>query len=352
MPNRNHRLPRNGFTLVELLVVIAIIGILIGLLLPAVQAARESARRIQCLNNLKQLALGANQHLQAHDTFPSGGWCWGNGPDPNAGYAEKQPGSWAYNILAFIDENVLRDQGVGLEGAERNAAVNKVVETPLGILSCPTRRSPGTHAFVHPGCFEGLQRPSVIAPTDYAGSAGSNVPGIFGICTTAECRGRSTTGNAAFALPPQDRELAWQRSQGYPHLKKGINDGTFVNGVIGILGRVRPAHVKDGLSNTYLLGERVMAPDRYSNSYCENDQGWTVGFDWDNIRWSHNRPYPDSSIPNGTDICRGEFGSAHATTFGMALCDGSVRSLAYYIDEAPHRALGSKDVGDVFTAPW
>jgi prepilin-type N-terminal cleavage/methylation domain-containing protein len=135
MPDRNQGFPRTAFTLVELLAVIAIIAILIGLLLPAVQSARESARRTRCLNNLKQLALGANQHLQAHDTFPSGGWCWGNGPDPNAGHAESQPGSWAYNILAFIEENVLRDQGVGLEGAERNAAVNKVVETPLGILA-------------------------------------------------------------------------------------------------------------------------------------------------------------------------------------------------------------------------
>jgi len=80
-------------TLVEVLVVIAIIAILMALLLPAVQAVRETARRVQCSNNLKQIGTATQSHLQAWQTFPSAGWCWGNGPDPNAGYREEQPGS-------------------------------------------------------------------------------------------------------------------------------------------------------------------------------------------------------------------------------------------------------------------
>ena len=95
---------RQAFTLVELLVVIAIIGILVALLLPAVQAAREAARRNQCKNNIKQLALGCLLHEDTHKFLPSGGWNDFYYADPNRGYGGNQPGSWYYNILAYIEE--------------------------------------------------------------------------------------------------------------------------------------------------------------------------------------------------------------------------------------------------------
>ncbi len=82
---------RRGFTLVELLVVITIIGILIGLLLPAVQSAREAARRTQCSNNIRQLALAALQHETANRSLPSGGWGWGWVGDPDHGYGLGSP---------------------------------------------------------------------------------------------------------------------------------------------------------------------------------------------------------------------------------------------------------------------
>src|SRR5579864_8117659 len=102
-----------GFTLVELLVVITIIGILVGLLLPAVNAAREAGRNTTCQNNLKNLGLAALNHEHAHGFFPTGGWGSQWVGDPDAGYGITQPGGWLYCILPYMDGQNLHDLGLG-----------------------------------------------------------------------------------------------------------------------------------------------------------------------------------------------------------------------------------------------
>ncbi|MFM7244212.1 MAG: type II secretion system protein, partial [Planctomycetaceae bacterium] len=98
---------RRGFTLVELLVVIAIIAVLIGLLLPAVQSARESSRRTHCVNNVKQMATAALSHEQQHGFFPSGGWGYRWVGDADRGFGRNQPGGWLYSCLPFLEQQVV-----------------------------------------------------------------------------------------------------------------------------------------------------------------------------------------------------------------------------------------------------
>ncbi len=131
---------RVAFTLVELLTVAVIISIMVGLLLPAVQAAREAARRGACADHIKQLAMAALQHESAQKFLPTGGWyiTWLGNPD--CGFGTGQPGGWIYNILPYLDQQNLHDLGASGGGMTIQAANAQRLATPLSCLNCPTRR--------------------------------------------------------------------------------------------------------------------------------------------------------------------------------------------------------------------
>jgi prepilin-type N-terminal cleavage/methylation domain-containing protein len=157
--------PRNrrvGFTLVELLVVIAIIGVLIGLLLPAVQMAREAARRTQCQNQLKQLALALQNYHDTMKTFPPAGYFGKPGPPPVPPFPAYHH-TWLTSILPFIEQKPLRDTIAFADrpGIESRAWGQGVVGTQLKNLMCPSDAG-----YKEPGETHG------IAFTCYAGSEG------------------------------------------------------------------------------------------------------------------------------------------------------------------------------------
>ena len=131
---------RNAFTLVELLVVIAIIGILIGLLLPAINAAREAGRRMQCSNNLKQLGLGCIHHEGTVGFLPTGGWAYYWTGDPDMGFGRSQPGGWTYTILPWIEYKSMFDLGTGQNVAQKKVAFAQRGQMAIPTLYCPTRR--------------------------------------------------------------------------------------------------------------------------------------------------------------------------------------------------------------------
>jgi prepilin-type N-terminal cleavage/methylation domain-containing protein/prepilin-type processing-associated H-X9-DG protein len=323
-----------GFTLVELLVVIAIIGILVALLLPAIQAAREAARRSQCMNNLKQLSVAVASHESTHQGFPPGGWVYYWVGDPDAGNGREQPGSWPYALVPFLEDGHLRELGAGLPITEKIALTNELIQTPISGFHCPSRRS----AVGYPlgGGFRNatLASGTPVAKNDYVGNGGTYRPnsgaGEFSWAPT-------TTNNPVIAAGLMDRNIGSH----WPNNSK-------CDGVFCFASRLNMKKIVDGASKTYLFGEKYLNPDHYETGLDLGDnETLFTGLDWDNVRWTGDGTARQDQSGLGNYWI---FGSPHASAYNMSMCDGSVQSINYEMDWTTHQQFSNRRDGDVVDA--
>ena len=321
-----------GFTLVELLVVIAIIGILIALLLPAVQAAREAARGTQCKNNLKQVGLAAQTHLDAQKIFPTGGWGYQWLGDPDRGFGVNQTGGWGFTLLPFIEQSTIYNLGKGLSGANKQAALAQMSATPAPFFTCPSRRAGNTGAVNGPDVPFNAPNAKIGARSDYAGNAGT-YPGVTYTTGSVPPAGSDTSS----AFNPKSwfpANLFWWKSS---------------NGVIFAASAIGIRQIPDGVTKTYLIGEKSLQPKCYDRpdsnlGDCPGDNGSVYeGHDQDTLRWAASVnssgaiPTSGSASSSANDITPlkdanntdnrwglDNFGSPHAQGAYFVMCDGSV----------------------------
>jgi len=336
--HRTTRVERSGFTLIELLVVVAIIAILLGLFLPAVQNAREAARRTQCKNNMKQIALALSNHHDLHGSFPAGhSLLEGTGlsnsdefPRPRVGrYGDEEFFSWMTRILPQLEQSNLYDFIDWGSSAWPNAVGKapgggSLNEVPLTLLHCPSdvlvdEGTPIDGFFDHGGARR----------TSYLGVSGTHQFDF-------------TEGNGPSGADP------------------GQNGMLYVNSYVKI------RDVTDGTSNTLMVGER---PPSRSGWY-----GWWFAdagpFPWFGAggvvlgthEWTYEgghyiSPPDDTFRPRNRDALiinsatenDWHFWSMHSGGAQFAYVDGSVRFVSYGIDYDVFRALGTRDGGEVIS---
>ena len=358
MISSSARHKKTAFTLIELLVVIAIIGILMALLLPAVQQVREAARRTQCLNNLKQMGLAAQNYVSAQGAFPNAGgsswdyWVmqfgwpepdWINGMAARTGRYESA--GFHYQMLPFIEQNALYDQrrNDGWQGGQY-----PLISTPIATYQCPSRGE-------RFGVFGDDVRPL----NDYAGVMGNMnalPPGEWGF-----------SFNEGQSVNPNEAKYVWSGiiTRG-GHVDFVTNSGS---STVTKFPRVTFATITDGSSNTAMLMEKSVSTEWWSIpdgvGYIWWDQGYYAGADWSQMRTVTNdngpgtsnivgvyndsvpRTDPPWSYPIGPVPFEMGFGAAHPATFNAVLGDGSTRPISYQVDLQTLIDFGNKSDGNV-----
>jgi len=280
---RGLRFRRNGFTLIELLVVIAIIGVLIGLLVPAVQKIREAALRMSCQNNLRQIGIAFHSHHGQQQSFPTGGWEWYTPPTysgsiPLTGVA--QQAGWGFQILPYVEG----------DNAWKAGALT-AVGTPNKIFFCPSRRPPQTVTYVD-----------------------QYTPALTG----------TTVTHALCDYAASNWEGTGVVRQYYP---------------------VRIAEITDGTSSTLLAGDKRLNLTDLGKDQPDDNEGYTAGWDEDVIRRTDIEPAQDFR-GSGWDQNR-RFGSSHSGRINAVFADCSVRSITYSISPSLFSLLGNKNDGQV-----
>lgn len=330
--------------------VIGIIALLIQLLLPAVQSAREAARRTTCQNHLKQIGLAAQLHLSTHKYLPSGGWSGDFVADADRGYGRDQPGGWPFSLLAYLELGNLREAAVGedITAQPLGPGYLALLQSSPKVFLCPSRRAATTYPFKTAGnapwtpiTGRGITDHGTITKTDYAANSGD------ALFSAAE----AFIGEPSMWTPASYEALEAEE----PRWTDTSDRDSFYyqTGVSYYRSEVRPAQVTDGMSKTYLIGEKFLSPGVYedvnvSNSPVmmgDNQTAW-AGYEWDNhrvawspqSRWSQGeyQPQADSNEVVFPNIYA--FGSAHPGALHMAFCDGSVSAVSYDIRPEVHRA--------------
>jgi len=320
---------RSGFTLVELLVVIAIIGILVALLLPAVQAAREAARRMQCRNHLTQWGLAWHSHHESHGHLPTNGWGFIWTADPDAGFGKEQPGGWPFNVLPFMEESAIHGMGAGLDREAKRPLLQQRYEIPVEALGCPSRRpvipypAPSGDTPVN-----AIEEPAFAVMSDYVANSGDGDVDI-------------PWGPTSFE-EADDPNYNWADEVEQP----------YNNGVTFPRSEVKFSKITDGTANTIMVGEKYLSPDNYTTGldWGDDTSPWD-GHAWHTVRWAWFDPADpqDNNFQPFQDrpglVSPERFGSAHPSGFHAVMCDGSVHTISYGIDIIVFSRLGNRRDG-------